>query len=115
MSLEMLRKTVVGSLIVVLWLGAGVAYAGAGETITVRGMVESVLASKHKVKITHEAAPEWGSRKMRMKFDVSRAVDEYRKYKASVRWSGPLLADTATASRHHAEASGSRFPQIGYG
>ncbi len=50
-------------------------HAAEPDTVTVTGVVESVLLSKQKVKIRHDEVPEWGWKKMKMKFDVAAGVD----------------------------------------
>lgn len=45
------------------------------NTATVTAVVESVILSKHMLKVAHDPVPAWGLPKMKMKFPVAEGVD----------------------------------------
>jgi Cu/Ag efflux protein CusF len=45
------------------------------STATVTAVVESVILSKHMLKVAHDPVPAWGLPKMKMKFAVAEGVD----------------------------------------
>lgn len=49
--------------------------AAAGETVWAKGVVTGVIMSKQQIKIAHEPVPEWGWKKMKMKFQVAADID----------------------------------------
>lgn len=63
------------SLLLVLGILVSGAARAEGDSAQVKGVIESVLLSKHMVKVSHEAVPQWNWPGMKMKFAVAPEVD----------------------------------------